>query len=462
MRLSLRGSAIFVVRTAVVLCALAFSLAAQGKNPVILIPGLTGSELIDKKSGDKIWIRAFKSKNEDLRLPISADPVKAGDGLIPGDIVRNIKVGPFEVADFYEKFIEAMEVRGGYHEEKWSEPSADGSHDSLYVFPYDWRLDIVTNAQRLVTDVEELKRKLKSPDIKFDIVGHSMGGLIARYAAMYGKADLPSGNRKAVPTWAGERHFDKVILLATPNEGAAASLDAFIHGYSIKGFTLDLPFVTDTSRFTIFTCPSAYQLLPAPGTVKIYDDKLDAISVDIYDPKVWSKYGWNPMTDSNFVSQFSAAERKAAPVFFEAALERAKHFHQALAAAKGNSGDITFHSVGSDCKTALDAVLLYRDEKNDKWRTLFRPKGFTRSDGHKITDDDLRSIMIAPGDGTVTRRSFEMQTQGEMLKVASVAGSKTTQFFCESHSKLAANSRVQDHIISLLGSNTDRVADKTR
>ena len=462
MRQSFKNSAIVAMRTALVLFVLAFSLAAQGKNPIILIPGLTGSELIDKKTGDKIWIRAFKSKNEDLRLPISTDPVKAGDGLVPGDIVRNIKVGPFEVADFYGKFIDAMEVRGGYHEEKWAEPSPEGFADSLYVFPYDWRLDIVTNAQRLVADVEELKIKLKKQDIKFDIVGHSMGGLIARYAAMYGKADLPSGKSKAVPTWAGARHFDKVILLATPNEGTVSSLDAFIHGYSIRGISLDLPFVEDTSRFTIFTCPSAYQLLPAPGTIRIYNDKLEAVSVDIYDPKVWSKYGWDPMTDRDFVSQFSAAERKAAPAFFEAALERAKSLHQALAAANGKSGDITFHSVGSDCKTALDAVLLYRDEKNDKWRTLFRPKGFTRSDGQKITDDELRELMMASGDGTVTRRSFETQTQGQMLRVASVAGSQTTQFFCDGHSKLAANSRVQDHIISLLEPGLDRIADRTK
>ena len=168
------------------------------------------------------------------------------------------------------------------------------------------------------------------------------------------------------------------------------------------------------------------------------------------------------MTDREFVSRFTAAERKAAPAFFEAALERAKNLHQALAAADGKSGDVSFHSVGSDCKTALDAVLLYRDEKNDKWRTIFRPKGFTRSDGQKITDDELRAIMIAPGDGTVTRRSFETQTQGQMLRVGSVAGSKTTQFFCDSHSKLAANSRVQDHIISLLEPGLERIEDKTR
>ena len=50
------------------LLALSFSLFAQGKNPVILIPGLAGSELRHKDTNDKVWVRALKSKSEDLRL----------------------------------------------------------------------------------------------------------------------------------------------------------------------------------------------------------------------------------------------------------------------------------------------------------------------------------------------------------------------------------------------------------
>jgi pimeloyl-ACP methyl ester carboxylesterase len=444
----------YTLRLAAAFFALCISSLGQGKNPVIVIPGLTGSELIDKATNERIWIRAFKSKNEDLRLPLAADPAKVSDGLVPGDLIRTVKVGPFQVSDYYGGFIKAMETRGGYHEEKWAEPSADGAQDSLYVFPYDWRLDMVANARRLIHDVEELKQRLKRPQAKFDIVAHSMGGLIARYAAMYGDADLPAGNRRPMPTWAGSRHFDKIILLATPNEGSVAALEGFIEGYSINGMRLDIPFVQDTSRFTIFTMPAAYQLLPAPGTMRVFDDKLGPVEVDVHDPKTWSKYGWNPMTDRNFVSEFAATERRVAEDFFEASLARSKQFHEALAASPGKSGEIAFHTIGSDCRTGLDAILLYRDTKENKWRTLFRAKGFTRPDGQKITDDELRDLLVSNGDGTVTGRSLAAATQARRLGVESMIGARSTTLICEGHSKIASNSRVQDQIISLLAAET--------
>src|SRR4051794_38338048 len=130
--------------------ALALSSFAQGKNPVILIPGLSGSELVHKGTMKKVWFRVTKSKSEDLRLPIMADPTKMHDDLIPGDVLRKVKIGIFPVTDIYGGFIKAMEERGGYHEEKWDSPSANGYQDSLYVFPYDWRLDIVQNSKLLI------------------------------------------------------------------------------------------------------------------------------------------------------------------------------------------------------------------------------------------------------------------------------------------------------------------------
>ena len=67
---------------------------------------------------------------------------------------------------FTASFIKAMEIRGGYHEEKWDEPSEDGYQDSLYVFPYDWRLDNVENARLLIRKIETLKIKLKKPELE--------------------------------------------------------------------------------------------------------------------------------------------------------------------------------------------------------------------------------------------------------------------------------------------------------
>ncbi|MEQ1923439.1 MAG: hypothetical protein ABL952_13115, partial [Pyrinomonadaceae bacterium] len=228
------------LRICICLFVLSLSIVAQDRNPIILIPGLTGSELKHKVTGEKVWFKALKPKSEDLRLPISASINTMQDDLVPGDILREVKVGIFPATDIYGGFIRAMEMRAGYREESWKDPSDDGDRNAIYVFAYDWRLDNVANAQRLVRDVEALKRKLKRPDLKFDIVAHSMGGIISRYAAMYGDADLPIGNRKAVPTWAGAKLFDKIILLGTPNEGAAGALGSLLNGYTLGGFRVDL------------------------------------------------------------------------------------------------------------------------------------------------------------------------------------------------------------------------------
>ena len=329
----LTRSAAFFAPIVIVVFALSYAAFAQGKNPVILIPGLSGSELRHKVTNERIWFRAFKSKSEDLRLPINADLSKNYDDLIAGDVLREVKLGVFPVTDVYGGFIKAMEVRGGYHEEKWDSPSDEGFEDSLYVFAYDWRLDCVENARLLIKKVEALKIKLKKPDLKFDIVAHSMGGIISRYAAMYGDANLPTGDAKPSPTWAGAKLFDKIVLLGTPNEGSALSLSGLINGFTLGGMRIDLPFVLDTSKFTIFSIPSAYELLPAPGTFQAYDEKLKPLDIDLYDPKVWSKYGWNALDDKEFAVEFETIKKEDAESFFAANLDRAKRLHEALTAA---------------------------------------------------------------------------------------------------------------------------------
>lgn len=443
---------VFSAATGIFIFALSLSaLAQEGKNPVILIPGITGSELRHKDTNERIWFKAFRSKSEDLRLPIFLDVTKNKDDLVPGDVLREVKLGIFPVTDIYGSFITAMEIRGGYHEEKWDTPSDEGYQDSLYVFPYDWRLDNVQNARFLVRKVEALKIKLKKPELKFDIVAHSMGGIIARYAAMYGEAELPTGDKKPQPTWAGAKLFDKLILMATPNEGSAVALSSLADGLTIGGLRIDLPFLQDMSKFTLFTVPSGYQLLPAPGTFRAYDDKLKPISIDIYDPKVWSKYGWGAMGDKAFETEFKSIDRKDAAAYFAAALSRAKRLHGALSAGNGETGGVSINVVGADCKDALDAIVVYEDKKASSWRTLFQPKGFTASDGRRVTAEDLKEVMYLPGDGVVTDRSLRTLTGGG---TRSGIGSRSDAFICGEHYKLAASARIQEYVIGVLSKPT--------
>ena len=434
--------------------ALASYSFAQTRNPLILVPGLTGSELRDKKTGEKIWIKAFKSdKSDDIRLPISTDIASMSDNLVAGDVIRDVQFAGVSVRDVYGGFVKRM-TAAGYHEERWDKPSEKDVENSLFVFPYDWRLDNVANARLLIKSIEQLKTKLKRPDLRFDLVAHSMGGIISRYAAMYGDADLPAV--KAVPTWAGAKDIDKVVLLGVPNEGSISSLGALLNGFTFGGIRIDLPFVQDSSKFTVFTIPAAYELLPAPGTLKAYNENLEPFDVDLYDPKTWAKYGWNPIDDDRFPDTFSLAERRIAQPYFEAMLARSKALHDALSANGTGASPVTFLTVGADCKPAPDAVIIYRDQLTSKWKTVFKPKGFTRSDGQRVSDEDVRKVMMATGDGVVTQRSSEAKTQAGLLRVNSVLNAQSGKYFCDEHNHLAADEDIQNYIVQLL-----RGANKT-
>ncbi len=443
-----------VVAHAIVGVALSFvflsSAQAQGDLPVIIIPGLTGSELVNQKTGEVVWFKAPRSKDDDLRLPISANLTKNRDNLVPGDILRSVKFGIFPRVDVYAGLVEAFKVSGGYHEEFWDTPTANAAEKSIYVFAYDWRLDNVENARRLIKKIVDLKAKLKRPDLKFNVIGHSMGGLIARYAAMYGDVDLPAGNRKPVPTWVGAKHFAKVVLMGTPSEGSALSLSSLVNGSSIGGLNINLPWVQNLSRFDIFTIPSSYQLLPAPGTLQVIDENLEPLNVDLYDPKVWTKYGWNPVDDKGFGKQFKLTQRRTAQAFFVAALYRARRFQDALAAVTSAKG-IDFDIVGADCKDALDTIVVYQDKKKGAWKTLFKPSGFTKFGGEKVSSDELKKVMLAPGDGVVTKRSLDTSTLSKIFKLPSLLRPATEKLVCSEHNQLGANADVQRHLIELFG-----------
>jgi pimeloyl-ACP methyl ester carboxylesterase len=431
----------------VALVAIPLSALAQNENPIIIIPGLAGSELVNQKTGEVVWFKFPRSKDDDLRLPVSANIAKNRDNLIAGDILRSLKFGLFPRIDVYSSLIEAFKTNSGYHEELWDTPSDKAAEKAIYVYPYDWRLDNVENARLLVRKVADLKVRLKKPNLKFNLIGHSMGGIIARYAAMYGDADLPTGSRRPVPTYAGAKHFDKIVLLGTPNEGSTLALRSQIHGSSINGLNINLPWVQNLSKFDVFTVPSGYQLMPAPGTFQMLDENLKPIAVNIYDPRTWAKYGWSPVSDKNFFKELKVPARTA-NAFLAAVLDRARRLHEALSPVYNAKG-LEFFLVGSECKVALDTIVVIKEPKSGKWKTLFKPEGFTKSTGEKVSEKELEKVMYTAGDGVVTKRSFETATLSKLAKVSSILKPIDTKLVCEEHQKLGANPEIQTYLVGL-------------
>lgn len=420
----------------------------QGKMPIIIIPGLAGSELVNSKNQELVWFKPRRAKDDDLRLPISPNLLKNRDSLRTRDIIRGIQFSKIlPQIEIYEKLIDSLEKRAGYREAKWETATSADSQDTFFVFPYDWRRDNVENSRLLIKQIETLKRRLGKPNQKFNVIAHSMGGLIARYAAMYGDRDIPRGI--PAPTWAGARNFNKIFLLGTPNEGSIDALDSLLNGFSIIGGGLNLPFVQNLSEFEVFTIPAMYQLLPHQDSFVAYDENLKRINIDIYDPKAWETYNWVTWDDEGFTKNFTPLEQSQTKAYFRVALARAKRFQEALDANVSEKIPVSFYLIGGDCKETQTAVLLLRDTKKNRWETQFKDSSFKNSRDEKVSSDVLGKLLRSLGDGVVTKRSLGAETAIEKGRknVLPLAGEL---YQCEEHNKLISNPEIQDRLFALL------------
>ncbi len=437
----------------------------KGKRPVIIIPGILGSELEDPNTKETAWLNLSAIKGDNLSLPISPDFSKNRDTLIAKSIIETAKVfSLLPEVSVYQSLIGAMERYGGYKPGDWENPAADGDRDTYYVFAYDWRLDNTENARLLTRNVAALKQKLGETDLRFNVIAHSMGGLITRYAAMYGDRDLPVNGEKPQPDWAGAAHFNKVFMFGVPNEGAMSTLQIFNEGYTVGGFSINT-----LSNEAVLTSPAVFQLLPHQTSARFYDENLEPLQIDLYDPETWKKYRWSAYTDSNFRNKFSGqtlavgkngkkseyAEMTLDELdqYFAAVLARAKSFHDALDADTSVPASLGFFAFGGDCDLTLDGAVVYKDARTNAWKTLFYPKSFRNSEGRKISKDAVRQKILAPGDGRVTRRSLLAETISEENYRNSIFRRTlpvSATFFCESHEELPNNKIMQDNFLTAL------------
>jgi pimeloyl-ACP methyl ester carboxylesterase len=438
----------------------------KGKRPVIIIPGILGSELVNSETKEKVWINLSDSKTDGLSLPISPNLTQNRDKIVATRIIERAKISAFlpEVS-IYEALIQSMERYGGYTKGDWENPdAANGGLDKYYVFAYDWRLDNVENARTLIRKINELKQKIGNEELRFNVIAHSMGGLIARYAAMYGDEDLPSGDVKPSPNWNGAKNFNKIFMFGVPNEGSMATLELLIKGYRVGGFNINV-----LNREVAITSPAVFQLLPHQNTARFYDENLSLIDVDLYNPETWKKYGWSAFADKTFLSKFtgqpsvtSAAGRKGEfadvsladfNAYFANTLNRAKLFHDALDADTAVPSSLVFFAFGSDCDNTQDGVILHKNLKTNVWQTIFTPKEIKTSSGKLITKDETRAKLYAPGDLRVTRRSLLAETITERNYSNSIFRQSlpvSATFSCESHNELPNSKIMQDNFLTAL------------
>src|SRR5256714_246616 len=468
----------------------------KGKRPVIVIPGILGSRMVNRRTGEVVWPWAFRSSVDGLSLPATPELEANRDDLVASRIVETARLAKIAPEVYvYHYLLRALEDYGGYREGDWDNPPEGGDRDTFYVFPYDWRRDNVESARLLVRRVEALKLRLGRPDLRFNIVAHSMGGLVARYAAMYGDRDLAPEGTELKPDWRGASFVNKIFMFGTPNEGSMEAFATLLGGYSVtEGTRTRLRLFNKLSREDVMTAPSIFQLLPHRAEARFLDEHLRPLSLDLYDPAVWRRYHWSAANDPAFREAYARGEphglesptRKGTlaelDAYFEVVLRRARRFHEALDAldnstnardasatardvspntrdTSANAPDISssapvkFYAFGGDCEETLSAPVVLRDEKRGRWLTLIRPRSLRASDGRRFERAEVLRAMFEPGDGRVTRASLlglDLAGTRASLFYATPLPVAYAAFACDLHSDLQNNKTLQDNALTLL------------
>lgn len=215
---------------------------------VILLPGITGSVLTNAKGKDVwgvsagvVW-RAITSLGGSITgLELAGDDVD--DGVTATRLVADVTLVPGLIKiDGYSRVGEYLVQQLGLTEGR-----------NFHPFPYDWRRDNRINAGRLQAKamdwLEQWRASSGNADAKLVLIGHSMGGLVARYF---------------IECLGGWQHTRTLMTLGTPHRGSLNAVGFVANGMK-KGIG---PLGLDLSPL-LRSLTSVYQLLPIYPCVSV-------------------------------------------------------------------------------------------------------------------------------------------------------------------------------------------------
>ncbi len=424
------------------------------RNPVIVIPGILGSRLEDRRTKDVVW-GAFGSGAVDPSSPegsrLLALPMKPGtplsklrDSVGQAGALDRVRLNffgiPLELNAYYN-ILRSLGV-GGYRDQQLAESHTvdyGNRHFTCFQFDYDWRRDLVESAQALdrfikakeVEVQQEIYKRFgiqRSP-VKFDLVTHSMGSLVARYYLRYGAEDLPADGSLPPVTWEGAKHVDHLVMIGPPNSGAVETFITLTEGLKPS------PLLSTYPAAVVGTMPSVYQLLPRTRHQPLLDVNGEPIS-DVFDPFLWERHEWglaDPSQDDILASLLPKhtdpkERRRVALDHQRKLLARAKQLTAAL--------DVSAHPPMT---TRL--LLVAGDSMPTMSRAQIQPDG------------NITIIEHAPGDGVVLRQSALMDEREEKKlgnRLDSPIGWSQVLFIFSDHLGMTEDPAFVDNILYFL------------
>lgn len=224
--------------------------AQDAHQPVVFIPGMSGSELW--LGSERVWPnpRLILTQPEIFRLP-DATPMQAR-----GMIQQVVIVPNLVKLDAYSRLGDYLEEGLSYERGK-----------DLYEFGYDWRQDVRQSARRLGEAIDQWQ---VTPPIT--IIAHGLGCLVSRYY---------------VSCLGGDKKVGRLILMGGPQAGTPPALAQSMLGPDMLPFGI----LGDRLREIAATFPSIYQILPTyPAVFDQYHQP-----IDVYHDETWVNDAQRPL-----------------------------------------------------------------------------------------------------------------------------------------------------------------------
>jgi pimeloyl-ACP methyl ester carboxylesterase len=221
---------------------------SQTHVPTILMPGILGSLLASIRGiSALLWLNPTVVLDGKINLLNLNE-----DGT--GDESPDVEIAPVGIEKFtYLKLIIAL-----------------AQETRLYEFPYDWRRRLEWNAAILHESIQ--RWSTNTPDGRFVLIGHSMGGLLARtYLALYPEE--------------AERHVERIIMIGSPIYGAPLASLIYTSDTVPAEIVTRLNPANDVQRLAA-NMPSSYQLLPPPPEL-FPTHRPYPFNWDLYDASAW-------------------------------------------------------------------------------------------------------------------------------------------------------------------------------
>ena len=423
------------------------------RNPVIVIPGILGSRLVDGQTSEVVWgemgpsgVSPLKTRSlTELALPMQSgvplhqlhDQVKQ-DGPLD-QITFRVAGIPIRV-NAYAQVLATLGV-GGYRDQHFhgssrlNEVTYGNDHFTCFQFAYDWRRDISESAAQLAQYIEEKdaytrqqyleKFGIENPNIKFDIVAHSMGGMVARYYLRYGNQPLADDGSLPVLTWEGARRVGRVFIVGTPNLGSTQAIKEMKEGLRLA------PPMPKFPAAVVGTMPAAYQLFPRSEDMPLVYE--DCSRPDVLSPQTWQELGWglaDPRQDrvlARLMPNCSAQQRRQIALDHQTkCLARARQLHQALDVPAPLPAGLEMHLHAGDAKKTLHQLLV--NPRNGR-----------------ITQE-----IKTAGDGTVTRSSATAERQNAGIHPFRMIPWTDETFLSTDHLGLTRDRTFVDNVLNQL------------